>query len=65
MPRGPGVTGPQADYSNRHFQYGGYSFGFVGAWPSNWLYAVNTLVRFRPKRPSIQRNSFQRYAEFS
>ncbi len=34
----------QADYSNRRFQYGGYSFGFVDAWPSNWLYTQDVFV---------------------
>ncbi|MGA7694972.1 MAG: hypothetical protein WCA76_08070 [Candidatus Sulfotelmatobacter sp.] len=34
----------QGDYGNRRFQYGGYSFGFVGAWPSNWLYTQNVFV---------------------
>ena len=34
----------QGDYNNRHFQYGGYSFGFVGVWPSNWLYTQNVYV---------------------
>ncbi len=34
----------QADYSNRRFQYGGYSFGFVDAWPRNWLYSQNVFV---------------------
>jgi hypothetical protein len=34
----------QAEYSNRSFQYGGYSFGFVGVWPSNWLYTQNVYV---------------------
>ncbi len=34
----------RGDYSNRHFQYGGYSFGFVGVWPSNWLYTQNVYV---------------------
>ena len=34
----------QADYSSRHFQYGGYSFGFVDAWPSNWLYTQEVFV---------------------
>jgi hypothetical protein len=34
----------QADYSNHRFQYGGYSFGFVDAWPSNWLYTQNVYV---------------------
>src|SRR5271155_5311400 len=34
----------QGDYSNHRFQYGGYSFGFVGAWPSNWLYTQDVFV---------------------
>jgi len=34
----------QTDYSNRRFQYGGYSFGFVDPWPSNWLYTQNVYV---------------------
>jgi flagellar motor protein MotB len=34
----------QGDYSNRHFQYGGYSFGFVDPWPSNWLYTQDVYV---------------------
>jgi cell division protein FtsN len=34
----------QADYSNHRFQYGGYSFGFVDAWPSNWLYTQDVYV---------------------
>jgi transcription termination factor Rho len=34
----------QSDYSNRRFQYGGYSFGFVDAWPSNWLYSQDVFV---------------------
>src|SRR5580658_9542485 len=34
----------QADYSSHRFQYGGYSFGFVDAWPSNWLYTQNVYV---------------------
>ena len=34
----------QGDYGNRRFQYGGYSFGFVDAWPSNWLYTQNVYV---------------------
>ena len=34
----------QGDYNNHIFQYGGYSFGFVGAWPSNWLYTQNVYV---------------------
>jgi hypothetical protein len=34
----------QGDYGNRRFQYGGYSFGFVGAWPTNWLYTQDVYV---------------------
>jgi hypothetical protein len=34
----------QGDYNNRRFRYGGYSFGFVGVWPSNWLYTQNVYV---------------------
>ena len=34
----------QSDYSNHRFQYGGYSFGFVDAWPTNWLYTQNVYV---------------------
>ena len=34
----------QGDYSNHRFQYGGYSFGFVDAWPSNWLYTQDLYV---------------------
>jgi hypothetical protein len=34
----------QGDYGNRRFQYGGYSFGFVGGWTSNWLYTQNVYV---------------------
>jgi len=34
----------QADYTSRRFQYGGYSFGFVDAWPSNWLYTQEVFV---------------------
>ncbi len=34
----------QGDYSNHHFRYGGYSFGFVDPWPSNWLYTQNVFV---------------------
>ena len=32
------------DYRNHRFQYGGYSFGFVDPWPSNWLYTQNVYV---------------------
>jgi flagellar motor protein MotB len=34
----------QGDYSSGRFQYGGYSFGFGGAWPSNWLYTQDVYV---------------------
>jgi hypothetical protein len=34
----------QGDYNNHSFQYGGYSFGFVGVWPGNWLYTQNVYV---------------------
>jgi hypothetical protein len=35
----------QADYSrDRRFQYGGYWFGFVDPWPSNWLYTQDVFV---------------------
>jgi len=34
----------QSDYNNHRFQYGGYSFGFVDPWPSNWLYTQNVYV---------------------
>jgi hypothetical protein len=34
----------QGDYNNRRFQYGGYSFGFVDVWPSNWLYTQDVFV---------------------
>jgi hypothetical protein len=34
----------QGDYRNHRFQYGGYAFGFVGVWPSNWLYTQDVFV---------------------
>ncbi|MFZ3265496.1 MAG: hypothetical protein WA172_15935 [Terriglobales bacterium] len=34
----------QGDYNNHRFQYGGYWFGFAGAWPSNWLYTQDVFV---------------------
>jgi len=34
----------EGDYRNHRFQYGGYTFGFVGGWPSNWLYTQNVYV---------------------
>jgi hypothetical protein len=33
------------DYDrDRHFQYGGYWFGFVDPWPANWLYSEDVFV---------------------
>jgi hypothetical protein len=32
------------DFSSGRFQYGGYWFGFGGAWPSNWLYTQDVYV---------------------
>jgi len=34
----------QGDFASGRFQYGGYWFGFGGAWPSNWLYTQNVYV---------------------
>jgi hypothetical protein len=35
----------ESDYSrDRRFEYGGYSFGFVDAWPGNWLYTQDVYV---------------------
>ena len=34
----------QGDYSNHRFQYGGYWFGFVDPWPTNWLYTQDVFV---------------------
>ena len=34
----------QADYRGRRFHYGGYWFGLVDPWPSNWLYTQNVYV---------------------
>jgi cobalamin biosynthesis protein CobT len=34
----------EGDYRNHRFQYGGYSFGFVDVWPSNWLYTQDVYV---------------------
>jgi flagellar biosynthesis GTPase FlhF len=33
-----------ADYNSHRFQYGGYWFGFVDPWPSNWLYTQDVYV---------------------
>jgi hypothetical protein len=29
---------------DRHFQYGGYSFGFIDEWPTNWLPTEGVFV---------------------
>jgi hypothetical protein len=34
----------QGDYAHRRFQYGGYSFGFIDAWPIAWGYSDNVYV---------------------
>jgi hypothetical protein len=34
----------QADNSSHRFQYGGYAFGIVDPWPSNWLYTQDVFV---------------------
>ena len=35
----------ESDYRrDRRFQYGGYWFGFVQPWPSNWLYTQDVFV---------------------
>jgi hypothetical protein len=34
----------QGDYEHRRFNYGGYSFGFVDAWPDSWYYTDNVYV---------------------
>jgi hypothetical protein len=34
----------EANYHDRRFQYGGYWFGFVQPWPSNWLYTQDVYV---------------------
>jgi hypothetical protein len=34
----------ESNYRDRRFQYGGYSFGFVQPWPSNWLYTQDVYV---------------------
>jgi outer membrane biosynthesis protein TonB len=34
----------QSDYSGRSVQQGGYSFGFVDPWPTNWLYTQNVYI---------------------
>jgi len=34
----------ESDSRDRRFQYGGYSFGFVDPWPTNWLYTQDVYV---------------------
>ena len=34
----------ESDYRNHRFQYGGYWFGIVNPWPSNWLYTQDVYV---------------------
>ncbi len=34
----------QGDYAQRRFQYGGYSFGFIDAWPVAWGYSDDVYV---------------------
>jgi len=34
----------EANYRDRRFEYGGYSFEFVQPWPSNWLYTQDVYV---------------------
>lgn len=34
----------QGEYRNHRFQYGGYWFGFVDPWPSNWLYTQDVFI---------------------
>ncbi|MFZ0759808.1 MAG: hypothetical protein WAM69_07665 [Candidatus Sulfotelmatobacter sp.] len=34
----------EGDFRSGRFQYGGYWFGFGGAWPSNWLYTQDVYV---------------------
>jgi hypothetical protein len=34
----------QNDFRSGRFQYGGYWFGFGGAWPGNWLYTQDVYV---------------------
>jgi hypothetical protein len=36
----------QGDYAHRRFQYGGYSFGFIDAWPVGWGYSDNVYVMY-------------------
>jgi hypothetical protein len=34
----------EGDFRNHRFNYGGYGFGFVGAWPEGWLYTQDVYV---------------------
>jgi outer membrane biosynthesis protein TonB len=34
----------RGDYDHRRFNYSGYSFGFVDAWPESWYYTDNVYV---------------------
>jgi hypothetical protein len=34
----------RGDYDNRRFEYGGYAFGFIDPWPSDWYYADDVYV---------------------
>ena len=36
----------RGDYDHRRFQYGGYSFGFVDAWPIAWGYSDDVYVEY-------------------
>jgi hypothetical protein len=34
----------RGDYDHHRFSYGGYSFGFIDAWPDSWYYTDNVYV---------------------
>jgi hypothetical protein len=34
----------QGEFNNRRFNYGGYSFGFIDAWPVGWYYTDDVYV---------------------
>jgi hypothetical protein len=34
----------RGDYDNRRFEYGGYAFGFIDPWPSDWYYSDDVYV---------------------
>lgn len=40
------IGSPQIEGGYSRFQYGGYNFGFVEAWPSEWYYTDNVYVDF-------------------